>query len=189
VSDDRPPGRPVSHRAETPQRSTAQRLLPPLAAVAVVVMVIVLLLALNSRPSPNAGPALISPTPTVSTPPTVPPTTTVPTTAPPTTAAPTTQPATARTAPVLPVTVLNNSRESGLAHRVAREVEAHGWPVARVGNFTGRLAESTLYYAHGQLASARRLARELPAIKRIRLRFSGLPGSGLTLVVTRDWPS
>ena len=88
-----------------------------------------------------------------------------------------------------PVWVLNNSRRSGLAHRVAGQVAAVDWPVAHVGNFTGRVAESTLYYAPGQLASARRLAHELRGVRRLRPRFAGLPGSGLTLVVTRDWPT
>ena len=68
-------------------------------------------------------------------------------------------------------------------------MQAQGWPLGKVGNFTGRIAMSTLYYAPGQETSARRLAAELPAIRRVLPRFSGLPTSGLTLVVTRDWPA
>ena len=87
------------------------------------------------------------------------------------------------------MSVLNNSRRSGLAHEVAAQVAAKGWPVAKVGNFTGRVPVSTLYYAPGQLASAQRLAAAMPPIQRVRPRFSGLPTSGLTLVVTREWPA
>ena len=173
MSDDRPPGRPVSHRADTSPRTTTQRLWAPIAAVGVVVLVIVLLLVLNSHPHPDAGPALVSPSPSAA--PSVAPT---PTSASPTT--PSASPASSTApapAPKRPVSVLNNSRRSGLAHRVADQVAAHGWPVATVGNFTG------------QLASARRLAHELPAIRRVLPRFESLPGSGLTLVVTRDWPA
>jgi hypothetical protein len=90
---------------------------------------------------------------------------------------------------VLPVSVLNNSRRSGLAHRAADQVAAKGWPIAKIGNFTGRVPISTLYYAPGQLASAQRLAHLMPAIRRVEPRFSGLPTTGLTLVVTREWPA
>jgi hypothetical protein len=161
--------------------------------VAVVVLVIALLLALNSNPhrDDTAGPALISPTshPLASTtsvaPPSVKPT--------PTTVEPSTRVEGNRTsrpvAPVLPVSVLNNSRRSGLAHEAADQVAAHGWPIAKVGNFTGRVPISTLYYAPGQLDSAQRLAHLMPAIQRVRPRFSGLPTTGLTLIVTREWPA
>ena len=158
-------------------------------------LVIALLLALNSNPHRDeAGPALVSPTthPVASSssatpvaPPSPRPT--------PTTAVPSTRVEGKRTsrpaAPVLPVSVLNNSRRSGLAHQAAAQVAAHGWPIAKVGNFTGRVPISTLYYAPGQLASAQRLAGTMPAIQRVRPRFSGLPTSGLTLIVTREWPA
>jgi hypothetical protein len=90
---------------------------------------------------------------------------------------------------MLPVTVLNNSRIFHLAARVTADLRAHGWPVRKTGNFTGRVTSTTIYYAPGQRASARRLAREFSQIRRIEPRFAGLPGHGLTLVVTRDWSS
>jgi hypothetical protein len=162
-------------------------------AVVAVVLVIGLLLALNSNPHrDSAGPALISPTahpvaPVSSSSPAAAPTVT------PTTVMPSTRVEGKRTsrprADVLPVSVLNNSRRSGLAHEAAAQVQAHGWPIAKVGNFTGRVPISTLYYAPGQLASAQRLAHEMPAIRRVEPRFAGLPTSGLTLVVTREWPA
>jgi len=83
--------------------------------------------------------------------------------------------------------VLNNSRRSGLGHEVAAELRAKGWPIAKVGNYRGRVAVTTVYYLPGQLPQARELAREFPQIRRLAPRFAGLPGSGLTLVVTRDW--
>jgi len=167
-----------------------------------VVIVIVLLLFLNSRSSPpGAGPAIHvpasatrspTPTPTPSaTPsqspspvqsPSSSPTPTAP--APPVSEPPaTTQPTVAK----VPVTVLNNSRRSGLGHEVAAEVRAKGWPIEKVGNYRGRLAMTTVFYAAGQLPQARELAREFPQIRRIEPRPADLPGQGLTLVVTRDW--
>ena len=66
----------------------------------------------------------------------------------------------------VPVTVLNNSRRDGLGHEVAAEVHAKGWPIAKVGNYRGRLASTTVFYAPGQLPQARELAREFPQIQR-----------------------
>jgi hypothetical protein len=159
--------------------------------VAVVVLVIALLLALNSNPHrDNAGPALTSPT---SDPVAAPTSVTPSSPAAQVSSTPATRVEAKRTsrpaAAILPVSVLNNSTRAGLAHRAAAQVAAHGWPVATVGNFTGRVAVSTLYYGPGQLPSAQRLAQAMPAIARVRPRFAGLPTRGLTLIVTRDWPA
>jgi hypothetical protein len=155
------------------------------------VVVIALLLALNSSPDrDSAGPAITSPTPTPSAstspaPPAPRPTPTRSHIATHVEAKRSTRPAPV----VAPVSVLNNSTRSGLAHRAAAQVAAQGWPLATIGNFTGRIVVSTLYYAPGQYDTAQRLAGQLPAIQRVLPRFSGLPAQGLTLVVTREWPA
>jgi hypothetical protein len=90
-------------------------------------------------------------------------------------------------APIRPVLVLNNSRIKGLADRSAAKFRAGGWPVSGTGNYRGGvIAQTTIYYAPGQLASAQRFAKQF-AIPRVLPRFSGLPGSGLTVVLTRDY--
>lgn len=186
------PPRPSSHRAPDARSSPFARLLPSIVAVVVVGGVIAALLILNGRSTPSGpGPAVVAPPPSTLThsashlpsrSPSAPPASSP---APPPVSEPpaTQQPAVAK----VPVTVLNNSRKAGLAHQVADEVRAKGWPIASVGNFTGRVAETTVYYAPGQLAQARELASEFAQIRRIAPRFAGLPGRGLTLVVTRDW--
>lgn len=91
-------------------------------------------------------------------------------------------------AAVVPLTVLNNSTIHHLAARAAEDFHAKGWPIAAVGNFTGRISETTVYYDPGnakQHAAARLLVSEFPKITRISERFEGLPGHGLTVVVTR----
>jgi hypothetical protein len=204
VTEQAPPDRqrPTSHRAAPSSSDLLRRFAPPLVAVSAVVVVILLLLVLNARPSPpGPAPGAVAQPPTAATAPALssPPALTAPTTpsaspasssaaAPPVsepaaTQAPATQAPVSRPA----VTVLNNSRRSGLAKEVAAQVRADGWPVARTGNFRGRIAASTLYYAAGQRAAAEQLARSMPRIRRVLLRFAGLTGSGLTLVVTRDW--
>jgi hypothetical protein len=89
--------------------------------------------------------------------------------------------------PKLALTVLNNSNRNKLADRAAQEFRAAGWPIKLTGNFTGRVSETTVYYAPGQLESAQLLARSFPQITRVRPRFDSLPGSGLTVVLTRSY--
>jgi hypothetical protein len=91
--------------------------------------------------------------------------------------------------PKLALTVLNNSNVNGLAHRAAATYRAKGWPIKLEGSFRGRIPVTTVYYAPGQQASAELLQKEFPAIQRVRPRFSTLPGSGLTVVLTRDYPA
>ena len=173
-----------------------RRAMYPLAAVTTVVAVIVALLVLNNRPSPS-GPApgavaerpasaRITQAPSESPSPSASGSSAA---APPATEPPATQSAAPTVAAMLPLTVLNNSRIFHLAARVAADLRAHGWPVRKTGNFTGRIRATTVYYARGQRASAERLARTFAQIRRVEPRFAGLPGSGLTLVVTRDWSS
>ncbi len=83
------------------------------------------------------------------------------------------------------LTVLNNSRIPSLAERQAARLRAAGWPVDVVGNFAGRIAATTVYYAAGQREQAAAVAVKIGA-RRVLPRFAGLPGRGLTVVVTRD---
>jgi hypothetical protein len=87
------------------------------------------------------------------------------------------------------VTVLNNSRIQHLAARAAAQLRAKNWPIRLVGNYRGRLPVSTLYYLPGQRDVADLLAKEFPAVQRVLPRPKDLPGKGLTLVVTREWPA
>ncbi len=147
--------------------------------------------ALPTAPVATTGAPAPSTVPSVSSGPTIPPTT-APTIAP--TTAPTVAPSAAPTtvtapgqAPVVPVTVLNNSRIRGLADRAAARFRAGGWPVPKVGNYSrGRIPATTVYFAPGQQASAARFARQF-GIGRVVPRFAGLPGSGTTVVLTRDY--
>ena len=163
-------------------------------AVGAVVVVIVLLLVLNQAGDPNGpGPALAEPTTAVTTSASVTPTPT---------ATRTPRPSPSRTVPVeeppatepariakVPVTVLNNSTIQHLAARAAAQLRAKHWPIRLVGNYRGRLPVSTLYYLPGQRDVAGLLADEFPAVQRVLPRPEGLPGQGLTLVVTREWPA
>lgn len=129
----------------------------------------------RSTPSPTATPTpspTVSPTPSPAGKPT--PVATTPVAEPP-------------QAPIVPVSVLNNSRIKGLADRAATRFRAGGWPVPVTGNYRGGIiATTTVYFAPGQQASAQRFARQF-GIPRVAPRFAGLPTRGMTVVLTRDY--
>ena len=85
------------------------------------------------------------------------------------------------------MTVLNNSRRTRLADRAAARFERGGWPVARTGNFRGRIPVTTVYYDRGLERSARAFASTFDGIVRVRPRFATLPARGLVVVVTREY--
>jgi hypothetical protein len=93
---------------------------------------------------------------------------------------------------VAPLTVLNNSRRTGLAKRAAAEFAAGGWPIRGTGNYRAtRLAKTTVYYTPRnarERAAAESLRRQFPHVERVQPRFKGLPGSGVTVVLTGDYP-
>jgi hypothetical protein len=104
-------------------------------------------------------------------------------------------PPTHRPHPVFaPLVVLNDSRIHGLAHRAAAKFQQRGWPIATITNYRNGhdLAETTVYYTKGdarQLAAARHLVREFPAIVAVVPRPAGFAYSDVTVVLTRDFPA
>ncbi|RKS68489.1 LytR cell envelope-related transcriptional attenuator [Motilibacter peucedani] len=83
----------------------------------------------------------------------------------------------------LPVVVLNQSGQAGLAGRTASALRATGWTVSSVGNFHGSVPSTTVYYPDGALAAAQALAAELPGPDRVRPVFSGISATKLTVIL------
>lgn len=95
---------------------------------------------------------------------------------------------------VMPVTVLNNSPDltPGLATRVAAALEAGGWPIAEVLNYSHtQLAATTAFFTPGsadEQAAAQALVAQFPEISGgAEPRFDGLHGVGLTVATVGDW--
>jgi hypothetical protein len=86
------------------------------------------------------------------------------------------------------IVVLNQSRRTGLAGRVAARLRAAGWTVSRTGDFAGTVSTTTVYYPTGLAAAARRVAAALPGPPRVKKRFASLSGNQLTVVLTSDYP-
>lgn len=184
-----------SHRGSVATQPFIERLLAPVTAVAVVIVVILLLIWINGgSPGGNQSNATVGVSP-VSSPPT---STTAPTTAPATAGqpkhhhAPPLKPPTHHKGPVqtamAPLTVLNNSTRTGLAHAVASAARHKGWHINQVGNLQGIVAMTTVYYARGDHAAAKHLAHDFASVQRVAPNHAGnIHGRALTLVVTRSW--
>lgn len=171
-------GQPRRHRAFGRQpgfwrRPAGREVLESLLALAVVAALVGVLLGAFGGSANQQGAPAAGRTPTAAT-------------------APSTGPvgtpeASAPAGPMTPVLVLNNSRITGLAARAAASFRAGGWPVRGTGNYRGRIPVTTIYYGPGELPVAQRFAARFPAVRRVLPRPAGLPGSGLTVVVTREF--
>jgi cytoskeletal protein RodZ len=136
--------------------------------------------ATGSRsPSSPAATTPAASTPATSTPPASPAATA---TAP---ASPTTSQPPPEAAQRLKVDVLNQSGSGGTAARMATRVRALGWTVGRVGDFSGNVSRSTVYYPLGEAPAAHELASALPGKPRVLPRFSTLAAKRLTLILVR----
>jgi hypothetical protein len=187
------------------------RLLGAVLAIAGVALLVIGLITLRGRPGDPGGPrpgAVVTTASSPATGSTAP--TSRPTSSPAPTAAPTSPPSTSRSGtsrppsrppsrspapaplPRVPLTVLNNTVQPGLAESAAARFSAAGWQVTLVGNFAGRIPSTTVYYIPGDAAqqrAAQALAAQFPGIHRVLSRYSGLPPTppGLVVVLTRDW--
>jgi len=86
------------------------------------------------------------------------------------------------------VVVLNGSSIAGLGRRAADAARDAGWTVLEVGNFSGEIASTTVYYPPGRQAEAALLAADLPGSDRVRERFGNLSTTRLTVIVREDYP-
>jgi hypothetical protein len=150
----------------------------------------------TSSPTPTATGGTRQPT----TSPGAPPSTTSAAPAPkPTTAAATTPsraapPAAPTPSPVFePVVILNKSTIRGQAEAAVERVEAAGFRVDRVGNFTAtyNVPVSTVFYDPGHEAAARTMLDRVPGVEKIIPKSDTNIQSPhpLILVVTRDFPT
>jgi hypothetical protein len=154
--------------------------------------------AVTSAPAASESP--VSPTPMTSASPTSPVpagTTAAPTSKPPTSTPPSpTKAATGAGSPTparAPLTVLNNTTRAHLAEQAAAEFRQGGWQVVQVGNYTGTIPVTTVYYTPGSATeerAAEALAAQFIGIARVLPRYDGLPASvhGVIVVLAPDWP-
>lgn len=81
------------------------------------------------------------------------------------------------------VDVVNQSAPDGAARVVAARLRERGWRIGRVEDFSGNVAETTVYYPSGMRRDARLLANDLPGSLRVLPGFSTISGSRLTVIL------
>jgi hypothetical protein len=90
----------------------------------------------------------------------------------------------------MPLVVLNNTRVPGLAALARSRFEAGGWTVTSTGNLVNNIVSTCAYYDPGLAdaqAAAQALRAQFPAIKRVVVKFDGLPAGPIVVVLTSDY--
>lgn len=162
--------------------SVARAVLGALAVLGAVVLLVVLVV---SRGGDDGGP-VATPTITRTNTPRATPTATATATSTPTaTASPS---PTLRPRSKVTIVVLNATGRTGLARRVADELEKGGYNVVRVGN-AERAAKTTIYYKSSAKADAEALLDRYPELGRTRsATASSAKDALLTIVLGADYP-
>nr|WP_246324415.1 LytR C-terminal domain-containing protein [Petropleomorpha daqingensis] len=93
-----------------------------------------------------------------------------------------------------PVTVLNETKVTGLAGSIAGQLQAAGWETPATAGYPGSdIAVTTVYYTDGdatQQQAAQALVNAFPQIHGPAVRFFDVPGQpdpGLVVVAAGDW--
>lgn len=152
-------------------------------AIATVIAVAFSLLGLDDRSSvettsrqddatPSAGPAESTPAATDAPPDSTPPASAAPSSPSPTVVARPPK-----------VDVLNQSAENGTAESTADGLRDRGWRIGRVGDFSGNVRTTTIYFPPGLRSEARDLAAEFESEPRVLPGFSTLSPKRLTVVL------
>ena len=141
----------------------------------------------NAVPGAASGSATRAPAtsaPATSAPATTAPPSTATTTAPAPPSPATTSPASTATPDSGPkVDVLNQSAGGGAAEQVAQRLQAAGWQIGRVDNFSGNVRTTTVYWLDpADRKAARRLARDLGGV-RVLQGFGTLRTGRLSVVL------
>jgi hypothetical protein len=81
------------------------------------------------------------------------------------------------------VVVLDQGRSPAAARALTARLKAAGWRVTGTGDWHGRVPATTVYHPAGQEAAARKLAADLPEVRRIKPTFPGISQSRLVVIV------
>jgi hypothetical protein len=78
----------------------------------------------------------------------------------------------------------------GLAAQAERTFQAGGWTVTQIGNLQNNIVSTCAYFdpsVSNARASAQRLQRQFPAIKRVKPKFAELPAGPIVVVLAPDY--
>jgi cytoskeletal protein RodZ len=89
-----------------------------------------------------------------------------------------------------PLIVLNSTSQSGLAASAAKTFANGGWTITSSGNIVNNILSTCAYYDPSDPSNevaAQALMSQFPAIKRVAVKFDGLPAGPVVVVLTSDY--
>lgn len=90
----------------------------------------------------------------------------------------------------IPLIVLNSTSQAGLAASAAKTFASGGWTITSSGNIVNNILSTCAYYDPSNPkneVAARALMAQFPAIKRVAVKFTGLPTGPVVVVLTSDY--
>ncbi|MFC6236591.1 LytR C-terminal domain-containing protein [Longivirga aurantiaca] len=198
------PARPPGRRAKPPVEGTPSPLGRVLLPVALLVVAVVAVLAAWGRlqadesvvaggpTSPAASPtssSSSSPSPSSSSPTPKPSKTTTPTPTPSDTPTESPSPTAVVIDRSVPVTVLNGTRRTGLAAKVAADLKSKGWTVVSIGNWRGGGVDTTTVFVDGRDDAAATMRRDLKAADATEEPIGAMRTNRITVVIMDDYPT
>ena len=88
----------------------------------------------------------------------------------------------------VPVTVLNGTRRTGLAAKVADDLRSKGWTVVSIGNWRGSGVDTTTVFVVGREDAAATMRRDLKAADATEEPIGAMRTNRITVVVMDDYP-
>jgi hypothetical protein len=88
----------------------------------------------------------------------------------------------------VPVTVLNGTRRTGLAAKVANELRAKGWTVVSIGNWRGSGVDTTTVFVVAREDAAATMRRDLKAADATEEPIGAMRTNRITVVIMDDYP-
>jgi hypothetical protein len=88
----------------------------------------------------------------------------------------------------VPVTILNGTRRTGLAAKVAADLKKLGWTVVSIGNWRSGGVETTTVFVQGREDAAATMRRDLEAADATKEPIGSMRTNRITIVVMDDYP-
>ena len=88
----------------------------------------------------------------------------------------------------MPVVVLNSTRRTGLAAKVAASLRKDGWTVVSVGNYRGGRLAVTTVFARGHADAVATMSDDLAGRSATKQPTAAMNPSRLTVVLGANYP-
>ncbi len=85
--------------------------------------------------------------------------------------------------------MLNGTRRTGLAAKVAADLKAKGWTVVSIGNWRAGGVDTTTVFVDGRDDAAATMRRDLKAADATETPIGSMRANRITVVIMDDYPT